>query len=426
MAGLWLAHQRHGSLPWRDLVAPAVELAKRGFVVPGPLAGEAEEAAEWFAPGVDFEADFGRLVAGETFRQPDLARTLQRIADDGPDGFYRGETAELIIAEMDSADGLISHEDLQGYVAVVREPLRAKWRGLDIISAPPPSSGGFAVVQLLKIKDFLNHEFDGVDHNSVQYVHLIAEIEKRVFADRAEYLGDPDYFDVPMEILLSDDYLRQRAAEVNPVDISTLDAAQPGIESPDTTHFSIVDKDGNAVSNTYTLNWPFGSGVVVDGAGFLLNDEMDDFSAKPGVPNAYGVVGNRANEIQPGKRMLSSMSPTMLLRDGEVELVVGTPGGSTIFTTVFQVISNIYDYGMTPLEAAGASRFHHQLLPPDKVTFSPGVPLPDEVVSGLAEKGYAAEPHDWEFGDVQVIKRQGDQLDAAADPRKRGEARVLQ
>ena len=425
VAGLWLAHQRHGSLPWEDLVQPAIDLAMDGFIVHERLADSAAEATEWFQPELDFIEEFGALVAGENFKQPDLARTLQRIAMQGPDGFYAGETADLIVAEMESADGLISHEDLERYEAVVREPLRENWRDLEILAAPPPSSGGFAVVQLLKIKDFIDHEFGGVEHNSAQYVHLVAEIEKRVFADRAEYLGDPDYFDVPMDTLLSDDYLRRRAAEVNPNEISTLEAAQPGIESPDTTHFSIIDSNGNAVSNTYTLNWEFGSGVVVEGAGFLLNDEMDDFSAKPGVPNAFGVVGNRANEIQPGKRMLSSMSPTILLRDGDVELVIGTPGGSTIFTTVFQVIVNIYDYDMTPLEAAGASRFHHQLLPPDLVTYSPAVPLPDAVISELGEKGYVAEPHGWEFGDVQVIKRQGDQLDAASDPRKRGEARVL-
>ncbi len=425
VAGLWLAHQRHGSLPWKELVTPAIALARDGFVVPAQLADNARDAVEWFAPTVDFEAEYGTLATGEIFRQPDLARTLERIAELGPDGFYRGETADLIVAEMESADGLITHEDLDRYRAVVREPLRASWRDLEVLSAPPPSSGGFAVIQLLKIKDYINHEFDGVNHNTPQYIHLVAEIEKRVFADRAEYLGDPDYFDVPIETLISDDYLRRRAAEVNPAAISSLHAARPGIESPDTTHFSIVDRDGNAVSNTYTLNWSFGSGVVVEGAGFLLNDEMDDFSAKPGVPNAYGVVGNRANEIQPGKRMLSSMSPTILLRDGEVELVVGTPGGSTIFTSVFQTITNIYDFGLSPAEAVAASRFHHQLLPPDLVTYSPGVPLPDDVLSGLGEKGYVAEPHGWEFGDVQVIKRQGDRLDAASDPRHRGEARVL-
>jgi len=426
VAGLWKAHQEYGSMPWADLIEPAIRLAADGFIPHEQLAESVPEAVTWFGDDVNFQEHFGALRSGELFRQEDLARTLSRIATDGPDDFYRGETARLIVAEMERGGGLISAEDLQRYEAVLREPLRADWRGYEILSAPPPSSGGFAVIQLLKMKDLLQHEFDQVPHNSPQYIHLVAEIEKRVFADRAEYLGDPDYFDVPMDELLSDAYLRRRASEVNADNISSIESVPPGIESMDTTHYSILDQYGNAVSNTYTLNWTFGNGVVVEGAGFLLNDEMDDFSVKPGVANAYGVVGGSANEIQPGKRMLSSMSPTILLKDGEVELVVGTPGGSTIFTSVFQTITNIYDFGMTPLQATGASRFHHQLLPPDLVTYSPGVPLPAEVISALGDLGYRAEPHPFRFGDVQVILRIDDELHAASDPRKRGEARVTQ
>jgi gamma-glutamyltranspeptidase/glutathione hydrolase len=425
VAGMWLAHQRYGTMPWADLLAPAIRLARDGFAVPQELAEYAVETIAWHDGAVDFEGRFGRLRANEVFKQKDLARTLERIASNGEDEFYRGETAALIVDEMTRGGGLITAEDLDRYTAIMREPLRANWRGREILSAPPPSSGGFAVIQLLKIKDFLSHEFEGVAHNSPQYVHLVAEIEKRVFADRAEYLGDPDYVDVPLDTLLSDDYLRMRASEVNSSTISELAAVSPGIESPNTTHFSIIDQHGNAVSNTYTLNWTFGSGVVVGGAGFLLNDEMDDFSAKPGVPNIFGVVGSSANEIQPGKRMLSSMSPTILLRDGKVELVIGTPGGSTIFTSVFQTIINIYDFGMTPREASGASRFHHQLLPADLVTYSPGVPLPNETISALGDLGYRALPHDWEFGDLQVILSREGNLQAASDPRKRGESRVL-
>ena len=425
VAGMWLAHQRYGSLPWAELIEPAIALARDGFEVPQQLADEASETIAWHEGDIDFEAQFGKLQGGENFKQEDLARTLQRIAEGAADEFYRGETAQLIVDEMTRGGGLITAEDLDRYEAIVREPLRASWRGREIVSAPPPSSGGFAVIQLLKIKDFLSHEFDGLAHNSPQYIHLVAEIEKRVFADRAEYLGDPDYVDVPLDTLLSDDYLRARAKEVNTQAISQLAAVAPGIESPDTTHFSVLDRHGNAVSNTYTLNWSFGSGVVVRGAGFLLNDEMDDFSAKPGAPNIFGVVGSTANEIQPGKRMLSSMSPTILLRDGEVELVIGTPGGSTIFTSVFQSIINIYDFGMTPLEAAGASRFHHQLLPADLITYSPGVPLARETVLALGDTGYRALPHDWAFGDVQIILRRGNVVRAASDPRKRGESRVL-
>jgi gamma-glutamyltranspeptidase / glutathione hydrolase len=228
-----------------------------------------------------------------------------------------------------------------------------------------------------------------------------------------------------MQALLAEDYIARRALEVNPDAISQLDAVAPGNGSPNTTHFSIVDQWGNAVSNTYTINWAYGSGVVVAGAGFLLNNEMDDFSAKPGVPNVYGVVGNTANEIQPGKRPLSSMSPTILLKDGKVEMVLGTPGGSTIFTSVFQTIVNIVDFGMSPLEAVGATRFHHQLLPPDLITMSVSRPLPQETISALGDRGYRVEPHAWEFGDVQVVWRDQGVLIPAADPRDRGVGKVI-
>lgn len=425
VAGLWLAHQRHASMPWSDLLAPAIRLARNGFVVSPLLANEATETAKWHDGAIDFEGQFGVLRAGELFQQADLARTLERIAAQGTEDFYRGETAQLIVAEMERGGGLITAQDLERYETVVRLPLQATWRNFEIVSAPPPSSGGFAIIQLLKMKDFLSHEFEGVEHNSPQYIHLIAEIEKRVFADRAEYLGDPDYIDILIDKLISDEYLRGRASEIDPTAISDVAAVGPGIESFDTLHFSILDRHGNAVSNTMTLNWSFGSGVVVTGAGFLLNDEMDDFSVKPGTPNIYGVVGNAANAIQPGKRMLSSMSPTLLLRDGEVDLVIGTPGGSTIFTSVFQNIVSIYDFGMAPNAAAGATRFHHQLLPPDLITYSPRVPLPDETISALGDLGYRVLPHSYSFGDIQVIKRDGEDLKAASDPRKRGESRIL-
>ena len=426
VAGFWAAHQRYGTLPWQDLVMPAVRLAEEGFVVPDDLGGGMQMMQEWFDGKTNFGAYFGDMKAGEVFRQPELAATLRRIANDGPDGFYGGETAALIVAEMDRGGGLITLEDLADYEALWREPLRAEWRGYQIVSAPLPSSGGFAVIQLLKIKDYLDHHFEGLAHNSPQYVHLVAEIEKRVFADRAEYLGDPDYVNTRIDQLMSDDYMMQRAQEVDPENISMNVSAGPvAMESADTTHYSILDQWGNAVANTYTLNIGFGSGVVVEGAGFLLNDEMDDFSVKPGVPNTYGVTGSQANEIQPGKRMLSSMSPTMLLKDGEVALVAGTPGGTTIFTSVFQTIVNIVDFGMTPGEAVGATRFHHQLLPPELITFSPSRPLPPETISALGDRGYRAEPHRWEFGDMQIIWRDEDGLEPASDPRNRGESRVI-
>jgi len=424
VAGFWAAHQRYGSMPWGTLVEPAIRLAQHGFVVSDHLGGGMLTKTEDFASRTNFAEYFGAMRPGNVFRQPELAQTLRRIAGQGPDDFYRGETAALIVAEMRRGNGLITLADLARYRAQWREPLRARWRDYEVVSAPPPSSGGFALIQLLKMRDFDQPYFAGVAHNSTQYVHLVAELEKRVFADRAEYLGDPDFVDNRMDELLSDDYLQARAAQVDPKHISM--NVGPGLaqEQHDTTHFSILDDRGNAVSNTYTLNLGFGSGVVVEGAGFLLNDEMDDFSAKPGVPNAYGVVGSAANAIEPEKRMLSSMTPTILLQDGRVAMVVGTPGGATIFTSVFQAILNIVDFDMSAFAATDAARFHHQLLPPDAIYYGPSRPLPPETVSGLEGRGYRVTAT-WDFGDLQLIYVDDGEVSAASDPRHGGESRVF-
>jgi gamma-glutamyltranspeptidase/glutathione hydrolase len=427
VAGFWEAHQRFGSLPWRDLVEPAIQLAREGFVPAPVLVDFIRDTYGWFGDQTNFRDYFGDISADAPFVQEELARTLERIAEHGSDDFYRGRTAELIVEQMGRSNGLITAEDLETYSATWREPLRADWRQFHILSAPPPSSGGFAIIQLLKMKDYLAHHFEGVTHNSPQYIHLVAEMEKRVFADRAEYMGDPDFVDVDIDALIADSYIAQRAREIDPDAISAVPGVEPGLESPETTHYSIIDPWGNAVSNTYTINWDFGTGVVVEGAGFLLNNEMDDFSAKPGEPNIYGVVGSTANEIQPGKRPLSSMSPTILLEHGQPRMVLGTPGGSTIFTSVFQTIVNIIDFDQSPLEAVGATRFHHQLMPADLVTMSVTRPLPDETISTLGDRGYRVEPHSFEFGDVQVIWRDDDgNLIPAADPRDRGVGRVLE
>ncbi len=423
--GFWQAHQRFGTLPWADLVQPAVALARDGFVAPAALADNIQAMRDWHGDRTNLMAKFGHMRAGEMFRQPNLAATLTRIAQSGPEDFYRGQTARLIVAQMQRSGGLISAADLAQYNAVWREPLRTQWRGLDVLTAPPPSSGGFALIQLLKMKDYLADEFDGLAHNSPQYIHLIAEMEKRVFADRAEYFGDPAFTDVPIDALIDEGYIAQRASEVNPAAISPGRDVHPGLESPDTTHFSIVDQWGNAVSNTYTINWEFGSGVVVDGAGFILNNEMDDFSAKPGAPNVFGVVGSTANEIHPGKRPLSSMTPTIVLRDGQADLVLGTRGGSTIFTSVFQAMVNLYDFGMSPQQAVDATRFHHQLLPPKQITYSPGRPLSAKTIAALEHMGYEAIPHGWEFGDLQLIQRDAGALRAASDARGRGQSTVI-
>ena len=426
VSGFLAAHERFGSLPWKDLLTPAIELSENGFVVPEGLGGGMlTYGLEQYDGKTNFRDYFGALKAGETFRQPELATTLRRIAESGADDFYRGETARLIVAEMARGNGLITMEDLDRYEAKWREPVRGRWKDYEVVSAPPPSSGGIGLVQMLKIKDYTSHLFEGAPHNSAQYVHLVAEIEKRVFADRAEFLGDPDFVDNRTDKLLADEYIRSRAAEVDPEAISLDVGAGIGLETHDTTHYSVMDQWGNAVANTYTLNAGFGSGVVVEGAGFLLNDEMDDFSVKPGVPNMYGVVGSEANSIQPGKRMLSSMTPTILLKDGEVSMVLGTPGGSTIFTSVFQTIVNVVEFGMTPLQAVGATRFHHQLLPADVIMYAPSWPLPEETTSALTDRGYRFVSI-WDYGDMQVIYDDGEHVQAASDPRNRGVSRVIE
>jgi gamma-glutamyltranspeptidase / glutathione hydrolase len=425
VAGLWEAHRRYGSLPWPELVAPAVTLAEQGFEVPSALARLAADEQPRFEGKTNFRRYFGGLRAGEVFRQPELAAALRRIQADGARGFYEGETARLIVDEMRRGEGLITAEDLADYEPVWRKPLDAGWRQFRVLAAPPPSSGGFAILQLLAMKDRLAREHAGLPHNSPQYLHLYAEMLKRVFADRAEYLGDPDFALVPVSDLIDPDYVARRAAEVNPQAISPVSGVVPGLEPRHTTHFSIADRQGNAVANTYTLNTNFGSGVVVESAGFLLNNQMDDFSLKPGVPNFYGVVGAEVNAIEPGKRMLSSMSPTILLEDGTVRIVLGTEGGSTIITSVYQVIVNLLDFGMTPSAAVGATRVHHQLLPPERLTFSPSRPLPEATVGALESRGYSVEPHDWEFGDVQLLIRERGGWSGASDPRGRGGVRLL-
>ena len=426
VAGLWAAHRRHGELPWAELLTPAIRLARDGFAAPDWFVAEIRAKEEELSGRTNFSEHYGDAASGVLFRQTTLAATLERIARDGADGFYRGETARLIVAEMRRGNGLITAADLEAYAPVWREPLLADWRDYRIVTAPPPSSGGFAIIQYLAMKDVLADAFANAPHNSAQFVHLKAEIEKRIFADRASLFGDPAFVDVPMERLLDPAYLRQRAAEVRRDGPSPTPSVKALPEPMHTTHFSILDGDGNAVSNTYTLNTSFGSGVVVDGAGFLLNNEMDDFSIAPGIPNYYGVVGDEANAIAPGKRMLSSMAPTLLLDDAGPALVVGAMGGSTIFTTVYQMISNVLDYGMTVTGAQLAPRVHHQLLPEQLITYSPATPLAPATISDLRGMGYRVEPHFFEFGNVQLIHVGGNgRITAAADPRFAGVGRVF-
>ncbi|WP_028687615.1 gamma-glutamyltransferase [Pseudomonas fulva] len=423
--GLWEAHRKFGKLPWSELLTPAIGYAKNGFKVADKQYQYRNDAQGMFKTATNFNDYFGSMKVGELFKQPEMAQTLERIADKGVSEFYQGKTADLLVAQMQADKGLITKQDLKDYKAVWREPMAVSWRGNVVYTAPPPSSGGVALAQLLGIKEDRAADFKGVAHNSAQYIHLLAEIEKRVFADRADYLGDPAFTKVPVDQLVAKDYLAKRAAQVNPKAISATDQVKPGLEPHQTTHFSIVDKAGNAVSNTYTLNLDYGSGVVVKGAGFLLNDEMDDFSAKPGAANAFGVIGGDANAIEPGKRMLSSMSPSLMTRDGKVELVIGTPGGSRIFTSIFQVMNNLYDYGMPLDKAVAAQRVHHQLLPKDTIYFDSYAPLTGQVAADLKKMGYVLEDQGWEMGDIQAIRVNGQTLETSSDPRGRGVGMVV-
>lgn len=426
VAGLAAAHDRYGSLAWRDLVAPAIALARDGFVVPDQLAKRIASKADEFKDAVNF-SEFFKAKAGARLVQPALADTLERIANDGTAGFYRGRTASLITATMQAFGGLITTEDLAGYRAKWRTPLVGRWYDLTIVSAPPPSSGGVALLQLLGMKRILADRFEGLAHNSAGYVHLIAEMEKRVFADRGEYLGDPDFSDIPVSDLIAPAYLRARAEEVKPDAISATDTVKAGLaESRQTTHFSIVDFDGNAASVTTTLNGSFGSGVVVEGAGFLLNNEMDDFSAKPGAPNMYGVIGGEANAIAPGKRMLSSMTPTLVLRGDRVAMALGTPGGPTIFTTVFQAIINHTQFDMNARQTVTAGRFHHQLFPENVILFERRIAGFKEKRVALEMMGYRIFPNGG-YGDLGLISiAQDGTTEAAADPRGRGRAIAIE
>ena len=351
---------------------------------------------------------------------PELAATLSALAARGRKEFYAGATARHLTAKMQRCGGLVTAADLAAYRVAWREPLVSPWQDLSVITAPPPSSGGVGLVQLLQMKQALAPQFRDVPLNSARYIHLLAEIEKRVFADRAAYLGDPDFVSVPVQHLIDPAYLARRAQEVDATAISaTMSVGAGGAEQHDTTHFSIVDRRGNAVANTYTLNGSFGSGVVVERAGFLLNNEMDDFASRPGAPNMYGVVGGEANAIAPGKRPLSSMAPTILLKDGRVAFVIGTPGGSRIFTWIFQVILDVYDFHLPLAAAVAAARVHHQLLPENRIFLEPGAQPEPAVLEALRALGYAIEDQGWS-GDIQAIQIEGATPVAASDPRDDG------
>lgn len=425
VAGLWELHHHFAKLAWRTDLAPAIRYAHDGFRVSPMLATRRDNLAATLHGRTNFLTYFGTLAPNVPFRQPELESTLRRVAAAGPGAFYGGRTAELIVAEMERGQGYITAADLAAYRAEWRDPLVGYWAGYRVITAPLPSSGGIALLSMLAMKAGLAEAFAGVSVNSPQYVHLLAEIEKRVFADRADYLGDPDFVPPPTAQLLDPAYLARRTAEVNAVNRTPTGEVKPGLtEHHNTTHFSIVDQWGNAVSNTYTLNDWFGCGEVVTGAGFLLNNEMDDFSAKPGVPNLDGVVGGDANAIAPGKRPLSTMTPTILTRNGQVAVVIGTPGGSRIATSIFQVLTNWHDYHMSLAAAVAAPRVHHQLLPPDTIFEEPFAGLDVATRAALIARGYRLQTQSWS-GDIQAIVLEPPGAAAVADPRGRGVARIV-
>lgn len=424
VAGMVALHEKMGKLAWADVVQPAVDLARRGVWLTPKETDMLNRSADAFRrlnpDHVPYlvRPDEKRWQVGDTLKMPALSTTLERIRDQKRAGFYQGPTADAIVWAMESRRGLISHEDLIGYQPKWREALRGHYRGYDVITMPPPSSGGIALLQLLSLLE--RYDLKALGFQTAPAVHRIAEAERRVYADRATWLGDPAFTLIPTERLLDTAYLRARWRTFRPDSITpsrTVKAGQfAGYESDETTHYSIVDAAGNAISCTTTLNGAYGAKVVVKDAGFLLNNEMDDFSVKAGVPNSYGVTGGRANEIQPGKRMLSSMTPTILEKDGRLWAVVGTPGGSTIITSVLQTLLNVVDYGQTMPQAVAAPRFHHQWLPADEIWVETGAIDPAERAK-LTRMGWRVVPHS-PIGRVDAIRRTPDgKWEGGADPR---------
>ena len=391
VAGFEYAHRKYGRARWARLVDPAVRLAERGFAAPAGLASSLSHALtgsfkEYPASVAAYSRNGSAYAAGDTIRLPDLASTLARIRDEGRDGFYKGTTARLLAEDMQRHGGLITEADLARYEAKERAPVRGNYRGYDIISMPPPSSGGVALIEMLNILE--GYPLQAAGHDSPRYVHLVTEAMRRAFIDRAKYLGDPDFTKVPVSMLTDKQFAQTRRLTIIPGRASTSAPSDLAVnyESDQTTHYSIVDADGMAVSVTYTLENGYGLGAVVAGAGFLLNNEMGDFNGKPGLTDSTGLVGTPPNVAMPGKRMLSSMTPTIVARQGKLVAVVGSPGGRTIINTVLQVILNQVDFKMGIREAVDAKRFHHQWLPDKLMVERDG--LPQATVDSLALMGH--------------------------------------
>jgi gamma-glutamyltranspeptidase/glutathione hydrolase len=405
--GMWRMHEKMGALSWAELINPAIKLASDGYTLTKAEAAKLNNYQESFLEVNTAEMPFVHQNApwqtGDSIMLPDLSDCLIRIRDEGRAGFYKGRTAELLLAEIKQGEGYLIQEDLDSYTSRWMETVQGNYRGYEVHSMPPPSSGGIVLIQLLKGAE--SYDIAGMGSGSAQSIHLMAELERRAYADRATHLGDPEFWDVPVDMLLNDSYIKERNSTIDLRKTTDSQDIKEGdldivIESVETTHFSIVDAKGNAVSLTTTLNGNYGSKVMVDGAQFFLNNEMDDFSVKPGVPNMYGLVGGEANAIEAEKRMLSSMTPTIVLKDGKVFLILGTPGGSTIITSVFQVILNIIDHQMSIAESVASPRWHHQWLP-DLISY-------EEVVTNqlllqeLEDMGHNLQPRN-SIGRVDAI-----------------------
>lgn len=392
VAGLIYALEKYGTMKLADVIQPAINLAEFGFPLSASNARSFQSNLGNFKKYPSSLKVFSKngepFKEGEIFKQPDLANTLKLIRDKGRDGFYKGATADLIVAQMKKSGGYISHQDLENYFAVEREVIKGTYRDHQVISMPPPSSGGIALVELLNILE--NFKFEKFDWNSSKHIHAMTEAMKYVYADRSKHLGDPDFYPVPVDKLISKSYGREIFSKINSdakpsSEISPKDFSAPN-ESEETTHFSVCDQFGNAASMTTTINSGYGSNAVVEGAGFLLNNEMDDFSAKPGAPNQFGLLGGEANSIIPNKRMLSSMTPTIILKNNEPFLIVGSPGGSTIITVVLQVVMNCIDFGMNLQLAVDAPRIHHQWFP-DEINYEP-FGLNFDAIENLKSRGH--------------------------------------
>lgn len=436
VAGLLYALEQYGTLSISEALKPAIKLAGQGFKINHDLSDSLRLSSKRLhkhdaSKNYFYKADGKYYLPGELLIQKDLSSTLKRIAEQGNSGFYKGKTAELIVQQMQRSGGLISQQDLANYKVVEREPVCGSYRQYSLCAMPPPSSGGIHLIQMLNILE--NFDLKQMGHNSAAYLHHLIESMRSAYADRSLYLGDPDFTPVPTKQLIDKAYARSLSTEINSNKSRRSQDVYPGLdkwvasqpnESEETTHYSTWDKQGNVVSNTYTLNFAYGSGIAVEGAGFLLNNEMDDFSAKPGSANGYGLIGGTANAIQPKKRPLSSMTPTILFdSNNNPILATGTPGGSTIITIVMQMILNTIEFNMGIAEATAASRIHHQWLP-DTVSYESGISI--DSLNTLSAMGHNISPKNRVLGSTQSIAKKSSYLEGSADSRRQGAAAVSQ